>query len=189
MERTMKDDERMARLLAGANRPSPLERDARFERVWTRVQPRRRRSWAIAMSLAGTTAALLLFVRVHVRDEFTARGASAVGLRAFCAGECRAGGKLFFEAHGLAAPAYVAAYARRPDGTILWYLPAAAEPERRIEHDGLLPDGAILGAEHTPGRYELITVVSTRPLDRAHARTATVGGEIRAIDHATIDVR
>jgi len=181
----------MARLLAGANRPSPLSREAEFERIWARARPARRRlRWAGLLGLAASTALALLVVRGR-NDEFVARGGPSLQtVRVFCDGDCRAGGKLYFEALGLRRSAYLAAYAHRADGTLIWYFPAAGADGPLVERDGILADAVLLGAEHSPGRYEVTMVLSEGPLGGEQAKAAVAGRTgVRAVMRGSFDVR
>ena len=173
-------DEVLGRLIAGRNAPSVLAKEQLFERIYAQVQPkperRPRGAWlfaAVAGAAAVAAAAVLL---VHPGEpEFQARGsrvaaASSPELVVSCpgAGGCRVGSKLSFALRAQAT-SYFAAFARRFDGTIIWYFP---EPESssvavpQTSEPALLDRAVLLGPEHLPGHYEVYGVFSRQPLTR-----------------------
>jgi hypothetical protein len=193
----MHDRERIARLLQGDNHPAAPEKDALFEHVWNRTRRRRsKRLWAGSLSFAVGAAALAFVLLPHGAppsiDEFTAKGGEVARVRAYCVSDCRPGDKLLFETNGLKGPAYLAAFSRRNDGAIIWYFPSAAsESSRAIERDGLVSEGAVLGSEHTPGKYEVTFVVSDRPLSRDEVRSAahSDGKSVRWLGRAPLEIK
>jgi hypothetical protein len=137
----------------------------------------RRRIWLGA--LASLTAATAVFLWIGPRrgsDDFTSRGTSALApVRAFCGSDpsgdtCRVGEPLFFELRGEPPARYLAVYARRADGAVIWYFPDDAAGRsldiaaHRSEH--ALDRQIELGPEHVAGRYTLTFLFSAQPLQR-----------------------
>jgi hypothetical protein len=179
------EDEVLSRLIAGRNAPSVLAKEQLFERIYAQVQAKpERRAWGAlfgAFAGAAAVAAVALLLVRSGQPEFQARGshvAAAGGpeLVVSCPGAsgCRVGSKLSFAVR-FAEPAttanagYFAAFARRFDGTIIWYfpepvgssiaVPQTSEPE-------LLDRAVLLGTEHVPGHYEVYGVFSRQALTR-----------------------
>jgi hypothetical protein len=191
------EDREIARLLSGRNEPSVLEKEAGFEAVMHAVDrgQRARRGWLWAGSLAAAAAALLLvFVRPgsEAGEEFTSRGGGGGQLGLLCVppspsrapgaeeARCVAGGKLAFDVSGT-ENLYFAAFARRADGTVLWYwpaptgrsLPVSAFADRRAPHTAVMLD-----ASHPAGRYDVFGVFSRKPLGREELKRA-LGEDLR----------
>jgi hypothetical protein len=191
------EDREIARLLSGRNEPSVLEKEAGFETVMRTVERGRRRQsgWVLGGILAFAAAAVFVFVRPGSQpvDEFGSRGSGKGQLALLCvppataagtpAGEgarCVAGGKLAFEVIG-AEGQYFAAFAKRSDGTIVWYwptpdgqsLPVASFADKRAPHTAVALD-----AMHPPGDYQVFGVFSRKPLDRAQLKHA-LGDDLR----------
>jgi hypothetical protein len=180
------DEETIARLIQGRDEPSILARERLFERIYQETAPRptrQRLGWALGLSLAAVAGAVALYLRPP-SSEFAARGGGAFesAFQPRCIeGPCRSGNKLVFEMGPLATGRHFAAFARRHDGTIVWYFPAADEKSIALstsETPQLLQRAITLGPEHSPGRYELFGVFSERPLSRAELKVA-LGDELR----------
>lgn len=176
-------DETVARLLSGRNAPSVLEKERRFEQIFAIVS--RRPRWQRWAPLAGAglaiAAALALWLRA---PEFASRGAalgSAPEFRALCSAPCKQGGALAFELDAPGGPHYFAAFARRADGAIIWYLPDADAPSALVERDAkalVLSRGVQIGSEQPPGPYEIYGIFSSRALTRSEIKRA-LGNELR----------
>ncbi len=185
--KTMEEPD-LARLLSGRNRPSVLEKEAAFEQVMARM-PKRPSRWlrGVGLSTAGALAAALMVWLSSSRHatelgELAARGAATTvpnsfelvcGLRK-AAGHCVQGDKLGFVVH---APAdrFFAAFARRSDGTVLWYWPALAGksiPASALAALNASSDAVLLDSAHVAGRYTIFGVFSTRPLGREAIQSA-----------------
>jgi len=170
----------VARLLSGRNRLSRREKDVLFERVVAELAPRRRfRRPAALLALAGAAAAILALPWVigdhgdrSVDEPFAARGAAPADLGLVCAGpdgRCHPGQKLMFDLQG-GAYRYFAAFARRDDGTIVWYFPDSPtghslELAGRLSH-GVLDRGVALDERHGAGHYQVFGIYSAVPLTR-----------------------
>lgn len=123
------DDPTLERLLAGDKGLSATETDAALDAILARQTPVRTKPWRFALPFA-LAAGLATVVVVLQGDEFAARGNKASNLRATCHLKdgnptddvCSPGETLRFEVEG-AAP-YFAAFAKLPDGTVSWILPA-----------------------------------------------------------------
>lgn len=178
------------RLLAGRNRLSRAEKDEIFARVVDGVAPperRRRRWWAGAgVAVAAAAAALLVLPGRGGEGEpggaassFAARGGgdTSAAFELSCptaAAGCRAGATLVFDLSPASGYRYFAAFARRGDDAVIWYVPgdsgdASADLRTRLEA-GVLDRGVVLGAEHPPGRYTVFGIFSQQPLTRAAIR-------------------
>ena len=150
------ENREIARLLAGRNEPSVLEKEAAFEELMKRVSHEKRRRG-------------LLF--------------GALALKCIPPGDgtrCVAGGKLTLDVGG-SSSLYFAAFARRSDGTIVWYWPSASgsSPPVASFADKRAPHTAIqLDAAHPAGPYEVYGVFSARPLNRTQLKKA-LGDELR----------
>src|SRR5262245_46807964 len=182
------EDREIARLLSGRNEPSVLEKEAGFEAVLRTVERgrRARQGWIMGGVLAFAAAALVVFVAPGSKpeDEFTARGNGQGQLALLCVppassapaegAHCVSGGKLAFDVVG-SDGLYFAAFARRGDGTIVWYwpapegqsLPVASFADKRAPHTAVMLD-----AMHPPGDYEVFGVFSKQPLDRERLKHA-----------------
>lgn len=174
------EDEELAKLIAGRNAPSVLAKERLFERIYAQVQPqaeRRPRGALLFVAFAGAAAAAAAaLLLIHPGPpEFQSRGSHVAGaggpeLVVSCPGNagCRVGSKLSFAVKSQ-QNRYFAAFARRFDGTIIWYfpepigssvaLPQTSEPE-------LLDQAVLLGPEHLPGHYDVYGVFSRQPLTR-----------------------
>lgn len=165
-----------------------LEKEAAFEQVMARM-PRRPRRWLRGMWLSTAAAAAVVAV-VCLRapqpstepGELAARGAAATAqasLEVVCglrggAEQCVRGDKLGFVVHAPAA-GFFAAFARRPDGTILWYWPAPTGKSIPVGAFSALnasSDSVLLDAAHVPGHYTVFGVFSARPLSREEIEDA-----------------
>lgn len=175
----MKDRD-LARLLSGRAEPSVLEKEAMLDRILTEVEPQRRSRrlrwlWA-APALAA--AALWLLIPRFALDEFAARGPNpplasfhVICLETGAVGTCPSGGTLAFEVDPRAR-GFIAVLARATDGRVIWYLPPADGKSwpLREAREGVLRHGIKLGSAQPVGRYEVIALLSERPLDRAEIR-------------------
>jgi len=178
------DDEQLARLLSGRNRPSVLHKEAGSGRVLAKLdRDRRIRRGALFGSLL-SVAAVLLFVSIpedstpnntnQSSTTLTPRGEAEASFVPHCHDEakrCRPGSTLSFEIVAMGGARYFAAFAQRTDGVVLWYLPAPDETSLEVQAAGaMLGTGVRLGQEHTPGNYTVYGVFSREPLDRAALR-------------------
>ena len=190
-----RNDKTILRLLSGTDRLSGAEKEVILAGVLAAVERRPRRRRLVALGAAGAVAAaavvLLLVLRPPDRaaGSFTPRGAgdaneAAASFEARCAGaagpgRCRPGDKLLFEVSAAGSARFFAAFARRGDGTVIWYFPppggqSLALGERAPR--GVLDAGILLGPEHPPGRYRIVGVFSPRPLSRDQVREAAASG-------------
>jgi hypothetical protein len=174
------DDQELARLLSGRDGPSVLEQEAGFERVLQKLdRGRAPLHWGFWLPITGAAAALAAVVLTlfapEPASELAARGGGdrAPALQALCvesgaAGRCASGDRLAFvaEAEGYA---YLALFARRSDGLVIWYFPSADGQSVPIADQAGKPLqlGAKLGEDQPPGSYELVGVFSRSPLTRA----------------------
>ncbi len=188
------EDPELARLLSGRNRPSVLEKEAAFEQVMARM-PGHPRRWLQGMWLtAAAAAAVVALVWLNAPKpssefgELASRGAAATAQASFelvCgvrggAERCVRGDKLGFVVHA-SAGRFFAAFARRPDGTLLWYWPALTGksiPASTLAVLDASSDSVLLDAAHLPGRYTVFGVFSTRPLARQEIERA-LGPDLR----------
>jgi len=171
-----------ARLLSRRNELSRQEKDVLFERVLADLAPRRTLRRSAVLALAAAALAIVL-VPLAIRDRqdrnaaepFGSRGqASAPQLRLLCSGQsrivCRPGEKLMFDLQG-STYRYFAAFARRDDGTVLWYFPESATGRSIDTRDrlvgGVLDRGVVLDATHAAGHYQVYGIHSAAPVSRA----------------------
>ena len=169
------------RLLAGRDRLSRVEQDAILAAVLGSVAPRRRARWWLAAGVPIAAAVALVLIAPWksqpTETEFASRGSSQpfAMVHATCPDGCERGHKIVFDLHGTTGFRYFAAFAKRTDGTVLWYFPAlpgetsldlAVQPGH-----GVLDRSIVIGEEHVPGRYTLYSVFSRVPLTREAIRT------------------
>ncbi len=166
----------LSRLLSGRNRLSQLEKETILEQVLTKTARRSRaRWWMVTVPVvAAAAAAMLLVVRPWTGehpDAFATRGgASAVAaFRPTCTRECKSGDKLLFDVRGTRGYRYFAAFARRADGTVLWYFPEGVDLETQPP-GGVLDRGILIDREHPPGAYRVFGVFSFEPMSRDQIR-------------------
>jgi hypothetical protein len=173
-----------ARLLSRKNQLSSAEKQEIFGRVMDDVAPSPRwfRRPAVWAALAGAMAALVI-VPLAIRsaelgelaDSFGSRGkqAAIATFEVSCPSQpsgCQRRGTLVFDVQASAGYRYFAAFARRSDGTILWYFPDSAtaqslDLDARVTN-GVLDRGIALGDEHQAGSYQLYGIFSGTPLSR-----------------------
>lgn len=175
-------DSELSRLLSGRTGPSVLQQEAAFEAVMKQVAPKRRPRWLGLMVPLSAVAALALGVFVMrpppADPEFAVRGGGQAGLVLRCIQDqrpapCALGATLAFEVRPSDKP-YFAAFSRREDGTIIWYLPA---PEAAsAKQDGLLSQGFELHAPHQAGRLEVFGLFSDQPMTRDDLKAALGDG-------------
>jgi len=185
-------DETVARLLSGRNAPSVLEKERLFEHVFQQValetKPTRARWQPLAFAFASALCLVaVLLLRPHA-PEFAARGGLGLSeptFRPLCNSGadalCKQGQALGFEVMASAEPQYFAAFAQRPDGAIVWYLPEASGKSLQLSREPgspVLDRGVQIGTEQPPGHYEVFGVFSSRPLTRAEIKSA-VGDDLR----------
>lgn len=174
------DDQLVARLLAGDDRLSRIEKDAVLDGVLATVAPPRRARWPwLALPAVVAAAALVVIAPWRSREpEFTARGGSSsvAALHVTCAAGCTHGAKLLFDLHGTSSYRYFAAFAKRGDGTVLWYFPTTdagtSVDLAMLPASGVLDRGIVLGDDHPAGTYRVYGVFSRAPLTRANIRDA-----------------
>jgi hypothetical protein len=168
------DDRLVSRLLAGRDALSRVEKDELLDRVI--APPPRRARWAwLALPALAAAAVAVLVVRPSHDSDFGARGGSGTfaALHVTCSPACTAGGKLVLDVHGTTGYRYVAAFAKRADGTVLWYFPATdTATSVEVPASGVLDRSIVLGPEHVAGPYQIYGVFSNAPLARAAIRDA-----------------
>lgn len=183
----------IARLLSGRDRLGRVEKDAVLERVLAETaSPARAPRRVAALVLVGVAAAagVFLFVRGGASDRpegqrFAARGAAAetAALRLSCRGAdtCAAGDELLLDLQGTRGYRYLALFAQRADGAVVWYLPDA-DGGTSIDlaehlHRGVLDRKVMLDAQEPRGRQMLHAIYSTSPLTRDAIRTRFAPGK------------
>jgi hypothetical protein len=151
--------------------------------VLARSAPPRRRWWFGVVAVTVLSAAGLLLILRPTGSEWTARGGGptpVIQLRCDGApGECRSGDRLRFELLGEAPARYFAAFARRPDGAVIWYIPSepdGSSVDLEAERDRMVGRQVVLGADHPPGRYEVTVIFSQRGFNRDAIRRALTSG-------------
>ncbi len=167
------DDEELARLLSGKNRPSVLAREEAARRAIAEAEGPHR-TWLYGMgSVAAFAAAIGLMVltlRGEPEPELAARGGEVPTLSLSCGDEgaaCRPGAMLTFEVHAAHDFPFFAAFARRDDGIFLWYVPVPGGRSVALAGKAPLLATAIrIGPEHTPGEHQVFGVFSRRALSR-----------------------
>jgi hypothetical protein len=194
------DDEQLARLLAGRDQPSVLEKEAAFEAIYARVNSRGRvaQRWPWLATLAAAAAVLLVWGRLPsdsapAADAFRARGGppaehfalSCLPHQAVPAldaqAPCVPGGRIVLQLEPSAEHHFFALFARRPDGAIVWYFPSESEPMPDVtgERVGRLwPKSALLAESSPPGTYTVFAVFAPQPLSRAELK-ASLGDDLR----------
>lgn len=195
----MKPDRHLAaQLLSHKRELSVIEKEEILEEVLDRVAARKRPAWtwlAVATCAAAAgIAGLVVAVSQRTLDSgFAVRGGPAsVDVELACQDRaaCRQGDLLLFRIHGTSPSSYFSAFARREDGTVIWYFPGAgakASIALGESSQGVLGRGVRLGPEHVPGRYEVIGLVSPQPLSKEQVRAlveghdATLGREVLII--------
>ena len=99
-------------------------------------------------------------------------------------GRCARGGKLLFKVDSQGARRF-AALARGDSGAVVWYFESLElEP---APTGGLLPQGVPLGAEHTPGHWEVFGLFSERPLSKVEIR-ALLEADSGAGEHKSVEI-
>ena len=194
------------RLLGAPGRLSRPEKEAILAGVLATVErpalARRSHWWAIVFACA-VAAALVLVLRgpreLAVEDDvLTPRGLgdAAPQLAILCGDQplaraCAAGNELGFEAAALGGLHHLAMYAKREDGTVIWYLPANSDGRSLAldaDHQTVLVGQRVtLGPEHTPGRYRVVAVFSAQPLDRDAVKDVILGRTPRSRDGAVVE--
>lgn len=179
--------EGMARLLAGSDRLTRLEKEEILAGVMkqAREPARASRPWRWALAVACAAALLALSIPVLRRDDFAPKGDGAGGpdFRAYCTTDgqrtpCRSGTRLLFELRATPDRRYFAAFSRRGDGTVIWYLPTderGLSPDALRQEHGFAPSAFVLGPEHPPGIYRVYGLFSTQPLTRQEVRSRVEG--------------
>jgi hypothetical protein len=167
----MGDDELDVLLAHG--RLSAPDRDRMFDRIMATQPKRRWRGFAVAVGslLAAAAMVLMIFTR---SSSFRARGASGnvleIACRAVPGQKCPQGEVLLFRVSGVAQKAWLAAYAEPlGSGERVWYFPTAQGFAPSIEAKAapdVLPQGARLGPEQPPGRYQVKLLLFSTPPTR-----------------------
>jgi len=181
------------RLLAGRDRLSRLEKEEILDNVLRASAPRRSRWWLAALP-AFALAALVLVLALPRSggrgSEFTARGGGKpVATFAATCNPCTPGGTLLFDTHGTTGFRYFAAFAKRADGTVLWYFPAESGASVDLVSQpthGVLDRGIVIGPEHAPGTYRVYAVFSNEPLTRQQIRERFESGTLRIVEQELI---
>jgi hypothetical protein len=188
MRMTDPSEDELDRLLARGRMGGPA-RERVLGRVLETTAPRKARmaSWAgvLAFVSAGAVAATVLLVRGHPDDSFTSKGGSAAvtpRVEVSCIdgdpSRCAMGSTLVFRAEDCEAGGYLAAFAERSGSTErLWYFPSSNDPTlpsiAAKAEPQVLPRGARIGPEHTPGRYVVTMILAKRQLTRDQIVDAT----------------
>lgn len=208
-------DRELGRLLSGRDEPSVLEKEDLFERIMAKVAPPRRvrLRWpwvGPSLAAAGAIAALALVLGVQSdrrgessgSDEFVARGMSGQGmsdhggfeLECVADGQpssCRIGAKLTFWVSVTPEAAHFAAFGRRPDGAIVWYVPGPGGQSVRIAQSTSpvpLDTAVMLDEIHGAGKIAVFGVFSAKPLTRSEIKRA-LGPELRGDGSVSVVVR
>jgi hypothetical protein len=169
------DDRLVSRLLAGRDAISRVEKDEVLGRVLAERPRRPRWAWLALPAVAAAAVAMLFIARPSQEPELAARGGSGAfaALHVTCSPACAAGGKLVIDLHGTTGYRYFAAFAKRADGTVLWYVPASDDATSvEVPAGGVLDRTVVLGPEHPAGTYRIYGVFSNAPLPRAAIREA-----------------
>jgi hypothetical protein len=189
---TVSADRLIPRLLARRDRLGRVEKDAIFEAVLAgSAPPKRRWTWlaviAPALAAAGLVIALAPWRSSH--DEFASRGSArpVAMLHARCATACTTGAKLLFDTYGTTSYRYVAVFAKRGDGTVVWLVPDSVE----LTATGVLDRGVVID---DAGTYRVYGVFSNAPLAKAAIRdafdeTALTAGPATAVVTSDVEVR
>jgi hypothetical protein len=186
MGQEMNDEERAARLLRGKNTPSVLERESMVGQILDDVSPKRARvRWfrSASMIVAVGAAATALIFMVRPPDEMTPRaGESGAALETICrpGPACKRGSQLLFRVSNVSNQGgYLAAFAKRADGLVIWYFPRdESASSTAFSQNQWLDEGVILGADHEPGEYRIYALISKEPLARDRIRELIeTGGE------------
>jgi hypothetical protein len=203
-------DPALSRLLAGRDTLSRPEREEIFDAVWSGLDAdapqesaRTGRSWfgvVLAFGAAAMAfAAVGLEPPTHDSGAVGVRGAATgpvVAPRCDGGGSCTTGDQIHFEIAGATQWSHIGLFARRPDGTVIWYSPPNEDVgtdvfEPQVETT-LAPRTVDVDEQHTAGRYELTAIFSRRPLSREEIRrrlsVAHPGDEV-AVTEAEFYVR
>ncbi|HEY4056151.1 MAG TPA: hypothetical protein VGM39_06055 [Kofleriaceae bacterium] len=180
----------VGRLLAGRDQLSVNEKDAMLVRVMAQSAPASKPWWAFGLAgvLAAAAVLVLVLMRGHspASEQIASRGKAASIMRVVCAesggiGSCQRGGKLLFDL-APAGKAYFAAFAERPDGSVIWYTPADETGTSERVTDGVAGLGIRLGDEHPTGTYRVHGVFSDEPLTREEIRAAVNADRADIVD-------
>ena len=180
------------RLLAGRDRLSRLEKEEILDNVLRNATPRRSRWWFAALPAVALAAVVLVVAlpRSREQSEFTARGSGKpVATFAASCSPCTPGGTLVFDVHGTTGYRYFAAFAKRGDGTVLWYFPAESGASVDLVNQpthGVLDRGIVIGPEHTPGSYRVYAVFSDQPLTRQQIRERFESGGLQIVEQELV---
>lgn len=192
------EDQELARLLSGRDGPSVLKQEADFERLMHKLDGRRKPvRWGFwlpaAAAATAMAAAFALLLQEPVADELAARGGQdqQPALQVLCvehgaAGRCPSGGRLAFVA-AAKGYRYLAIFARRSDGLVIWYFPSAEGRSVPVaDHTGeALQRGIKLGDDQPPGTYEIVSVFSKAPLTRAEIKR-DLGADLQSGAHRVV---
>lgn len=206
---TLTTDRELARLLSGRDEPSILEKEALFERIVAKVEPPRQSRFRLpwlgaSVAAAGAVAAVVALLVVRSRglddqhpSEFLARGTQAnAGLELACIEQekpsaCRTGAKLTFWVSAPPDAPHFAAFGRRPDGAIVWYVPDPGGRSLRVEpgtSPALLDTAVLLDDTHGAGPVTVFGVFSASPLSRSELKAA-LGPELLGDGSVRVIVR
>jgi hypothetical protein len=179
----------IARLLAGKDQLSRVEKEQILAQVLVHTQaeapsPGRRFGFWVGLLAAASAALGGLFLSTLPPDpsERVARGGGP-SFSVSCAEglPCGPGGRLRWFVRSTPELSHFAAFAQRPDGTILWYFPQTEAGEsldlgaHAGAETGELDVAIELGQEHAPGTYKLIGMFSPNPRTRGALRSAYLG--------------
>lgn len=183
-------DSELARLLAGRDGPSVLDKEAVFEGVMAGVAPppRRRRWWALVAPLAAAAALALALVARPGADpgpEFGMKGPGGANLALTCVrgqapAACAPGTTLLFDVTPAPARPFFAAFGRRADGQGVWLWPEAGA--RSAEVRGLTKRGFLLEAGGVVEVYGLFTAA---PMSRDELQAGLADG-LESTDVVTV---
>jgi len=183
-----RDDDDLHFLLAGG-RLSGAQHDRILDEAVRQAEARPPRRWLtwLAAGLVPVAAAVALVVWTSngaERSHAVAKGTAAgVVLQIRCPGRepgrCRQGDRLLFEVDGAGQGGLLAAYAQHEAGARVWYFPTSDGHLGAVPATGghvLVGEGARLGDEHPPGRYDVHLYL----LDSAADRADLVAGRVHA---------
>lgn len=198
------DKPSISRLLSGRDQLTRLEEEQILAQVLEQSRSKgadRRRLWGAFGALVAASAGIAgLFWVGPEPGEFVARGGGPhFTVRCTPTLPCGPGGRLEWFVQAQPPLTHFAAFARRADGTILWYFPDREDGTtldlsvHAQAKGGALDVGIELGQEHAPGTYKVIGMFLGAPLDRGQVRAAYLdpgpSGPQRVVVEAELELR